>query len=370
MDNRDKDKPFFLVVGEKATHREWFPDIQDLGAYDHLDFPIPETFYDSYDGRLAAADQDMTIDKTMRLLEDLKIHADFELSDENIQKQRSELQKRWYGDKELTKAQEARLDAYFLRGMFIRLNPEQKAKFKAYYEKISKEFDDKKLTGKALVEWKYQRYLKDYLATANALDRNIGRILDYLKANGLEENTIVIYGSDQGFYLGEHGWFDKRFMYQESIKTPFVIRYPGVVESGTVLNQHVLNIDWAPTLLEIAGLSVPKDIQGQSFLPLLKANGKNVKTREASYYHYYEFPQPHRVSPHFGVTTERYKLIRFYKGQETWELYDLEKDPQEIHNVFGNQAYQAVTKDLKEKLKGLIDQYQDKEAAAIFNKQL
>ena len=370
MDNRNPDKPFFMVVGEKATHRSWQPDLPDLGAYDHIDFPLPATFYDNYEGRFAAADQDMTIDKTMRLLEDLKINAYYDLSDPRIQKMRASLQKRWYGDGKLSKDQEARLDRYFLNDMFIRLNPEQKKQFKGYYDKITKEFNDKNLSGKELIEWKFQRYIKDYLATANSLDRNIGKILAYLEEHNLAQNTIVIYGSDQGFYLGEHGWFDKRFMYQESLKTPFVIRYPGVVKPNTHINQHVLNIDWAPTILDIAGLTIPKDIQGQSFLPVLKANGQHAKTRDASYYHYYEFPEPHRVSPHFGVTTERYKLIRFYNGQDNWELYDLEKDPQEVHNVYDQESYQNTIAQLKKTLKGLIDQYGDKEAAVIFSKPL
>src|SRR5690606_33701899 len=154
------------------------------------------------------------------------------------------------------------------------------------------------------------------------------------------------------------------------LKTPFLIRYPGVVNPGTKIDQHVLNIDWAPTLLEIAGVTVPKDIQGQSFLPVLQANGRDVRTREASYYHYYEFPEPHHVSPHFGVTTERYKLVRFYKGQNAWELYDLQKDPQELHNVYEDEAYQTTIEELKDKLKKLIDEYRDKEAATVFSQQI
>lgn len=335
LDNREDDKPFFLVVGEKATHREWLPDLQDLGAYDDIDFPLPETFYDHYEGRKAAADQDMTIDKTMRLKEDLKVHVDYDLENNT--------------------------------GIYQRFNDKQKKIFSSYYKQISEEFDRKKLSGKALVEWKFQRYLKDYLATANSLDRNIGKLLDYLDQKGLAENTIVIYGSDQGFYLGEHGWFDKRFIYQESLRTPFVIRYPGVVKPGTQINQQVLNIDWAPTLLDIAGVNIPNDIQGQSFLPVLQANGNNIKTRDASYYHYYEFPQPHHVSPHFGITTERYKLVRFYQGQNSWELYDLQNDSTEINNIYEDERYKTIIQELKGKLKNLIDQYQDKEAAGIFS---
>ncbi len=367
MDKRDKDKPFFLVVGEKATHREWLPALEDLGAYDDVDFPLPSTFYDQYEGRKAAANQDMTIAQSMRISDDLKVHAKFGLSKEQAATKRHKLKQKLYGDRDLSEKETASLERLVYEGMYERLNIKQASIVQAYYDRISKEHDDLNLTGNALSEWKYQRYIRDYLSTANSLDRNIGKLLAYLDQQGLAENTIVIYGSDQGFYLGEHGWFDKRFIYQESLKTPFVIRYPKVVKAGTKINQQVLNIDWAPTLLEIAGVSVPSDIQGRSFLKLLKANGKKVKTREASYYHYYEFPRPHQVSPHFGLTTDRYKLIRFYKGQESWELYDLESDPNELHNVYGQREYESTVRKLKGKLSELIKQYDDQEAAKVMN---
>lgn len=331
LDHRDTSKPFFLVVGEKATHREWLPDIQDLGAYDDKTFPLPATFRDSYKNRIAAQNQDMTIDKTMRLKEDLKVHANYE------------------------------------KGIYGRFTPEQKAAFKAYYDgKVSKEFDEKKLTGDALVEWKYQRYLKDYLSTARSLDRNIGELLDYLDKNGLADNTVVIYASDQGFYMGEHGWFDKRFMYEESLRTPFVIKYPGLTKPGTTVNQLMLNIDWAPTILQMAGVPVPSDIQGTSFLPLLQPNGDKSNWRKAAYYHYYEFPEPHHVYPHFGVRTEQYTLVRFYGAGDSWELYDLKKDPQQINNIYGSKGTEKITAELKATLKKLILQYNDQEALSIF----
>ncbi|HEV7381237.1 MAG TPA: sulfatase-like hydrolase/transferase, partial [Dyadobacter sp.] len=214
LDKRDQSKPFFMIVGHKATHREWLPDLQDLGAYDDVEFPLPANFYDDYKGRNAAREQDMTIEKTMRLKQDLKVNVDYE--------------KDW---------------------TYNRFSPEQLKVFKAYYDKVSKEPAEKKLTGKSLTEWKYQRYMRDYLSTANSLDRNIGKLLDYVDKSGLAENTVVIYASDQGFYLGEHGWFDKRFIYEESLKTPFIIRYPGVTKAGSKVDDLVLNIDWAPTVL-------------------------------------------------------------------------------------------------------------------------
>lgn len=330
LKNRDTSKPFFLVVGEKATHREWLPDLQDLGAYDHITFPLPPTFRDNYRNREAAQNQDMTIDKTMRLKEDLKVHANYE------------------------------------KGIYGRFTPEQRRVFENYYEnKVSKEFDEKKLAGEALVEWKYQRYLRDYLSTARSLDRNIGEILAYLDKNGLAENTVVIYASDQGFYMGEHGWFDKRFIYEESLKTPFVIRYPGVIKPGTQVNEFMANIDWAPTILDLAGVKPPADIQGTSFLPLVKPGGDKKNWRKEVYYHYYEFPQPHHVYPHFGIRTARYTLVRFYNPGKSWELYDLKKDPHQVNNIYGQKGMEKTTAALKEKLKQLMIQYKDTAALKI-----
>ncbi|REA55430.1 sulfatase [Dyadobacter luteus] len=334
LDKRDQSKPFFLIVGHKATHREWLPDLQDLGAYDDVEFPLPANFYDDYKGRNAAREQDMTIEKTMRLKQDLKVDADYE--------------KDW---------------------TYNRFSPEQLKVFKTYYDKVSKEPAEKKLTGRALTEWKYQRYLKDYLSTANSLDRNIGKLLDYVDKSGLSENTVVIYASDQGFYLGEHGWFDKRFIYEESLKTPFIIRYPGVTNAGSKLDNLVLNIDWAPTVLDIAGTKVPSDIQGKSFLPLLK-NPDTAKAswRKDAYYHYYEFPEPHHVYPHFGIRTDRYKLAYFYGGADSWELYDLKTDPTEMVNLYGSRNSEKIIADLKSRLKSLMNQYQDSEALEILAK--
>ncbi len=333
MNQRDTSKPFCLVVGEKATHREWLPDIQDLGAFDNSTFPMPANFYDTYENRAAAKNQDMTVDKTMRLKEDLKVHADYN------------------------------------KGIYGHFTPEQKTAFYEYYEnKVSKEFDAHHYTGNDLVKWKYQRYMKDYLATAKSLDRNIGRLLDWLDKNKLRENTIVIYASDQGFYMGEHGWFDKRFMYEESVRTPMVMRYPGVIEPGSTINEMIVNIDFAPTLLQAAGVPVPADIQGKSFLPLLNKNASSAEGwRKAVYYHYYEYPEPHHVAPHFGIRTQRYKLIRFYGPATYWELYDLQTDPGEIKNVYGIKGNEKLEAGLKKELKELIVQYKDDEAMKLMD---
>jgi arylsulfatase A-like enzyme len=246
IEQRDKSKPFCMVIGEKATHRGWMPAVEDLGAYDKADLPVPATFYDDYKGRSAAQNQEMEIGKAMRLSEDLKINNDFK------------------------------------GPAFRRLDESEKKAYEAYYGKISKEFNDKKLSGDALTLWKYQRFMKDYLSTANSLDRNIGSILNYLDKTGLSKNTVVIYVSDQGFYLGEHGWFDKRFMYEESLRTPFVMRYPGVIKPGTSVSQFAVNIDWAPTILSIAGVKPPADMQGVSLLPLFKNSAARCEVERRS----------------------------------------------------------------------------------------
>jgi len=363
LDQRDASKPFFLVVGHKATHREWMPALEDLGAYDNVTFPIPATFYDTYEGRLAAQKQDMSIEKTMTLKTDLKVNVDYEIDESKVAQQKADLHKTYFRDQELTPALDKKLEDLVRNGSFKRLNPEQKKVFSDYYTKISKEFDEKNLTGNALTEWKYQRYLKDYLSTANSLDRNIGKLLDYLDKSGLAKNTIVVYTSDQGFYLGEHGWFDKRWIYEESLKTPFVIRYPGVIKPGSQVKQVVSNVDWAPTLLNMTGTSIPDYIQGKSFFSLLK--GEKKPWNDQAYYHYYEYPQPHHVSPHFGLRTDRYTLARFYGTDNFWELYDIQNDPQNLHNLYGKKGYESITTSLKSQLKKLILTYKDEQALKL-----
>lgn len=328
LDGRDKSKPFCLVIGHKATHRTWLPDTSDMGRFDQVKFPLPKNFYDSYKGRKAAGIQDMSIDKTMLMGYDLKMLS-------------------------YSKAGESSVD---------RMNPSQRAKFDAYYNPIEAELKTRNLSGKALVEWKYQRYMKDYLSTATSLDRNIGRTLDYLEKHHLTENTIVIYMSDQGFYMGEHGWFDKRFMYEESFRTPIVMSYPAVIKPGSRSEAFVMNLDIAPTLLDAAKLKIPEAMQGKSILSLFRPGHKVF--RDAMFYHYYENGE-HAVSPHFGIRTGRYKLIRFYKRVDAWELYDLKKDPSEQHNLYGEKEYLPVIAGLKTRLKVLIDKYDDQEAKDI-----
>ncbi len=329
LDGRDPNEPFCLVIGHKATHRTWLPDTVDFGRYDQVEFPLPETYYDDYAGREAAAVQEMSIAKDMRMGYDLKMEP---------------------------------VAAADREGAIKRMNPDQRRKFDAYYQPIFADFNARNLGGRTVAAWKYQRYMRDYLSTATSLDRNIGRILDYLDVNGLTNNTLVIYLSDQGFYLGEHGWFDKRFMYEESFRTPMLARLPGTIEPGSVIEGFAVNTDIAPTLLQLAGADVPRDIQGLSLLPLFQHPDTSV--RDAVYYHYYENGE-HAVSPHFGVRNARYKLIRFYERVDAWELFDLTEDPNEINNVYGKYGYEAVTAEMKRLLLSQIKKFEDNEAAAL-----
>lgn len=333
LDQRDQSKPFCLVIGHKATHRVWLPDTSDMGMFDKVKFPLPHNFYDDYKTREAAKIQDMSIAKTMVMGYDLKM----------------------FGS-------EAEADR---EGSVKRMNPAQRAKFNAYYEPIAADLKARNLTGKALTEWKFQHYMQDYLSTAASLDRNIGRTLDYLDKKGLTKNTIVVYMSDQGFYLGEHGWFDKRFIYEESFRTPMVMRYPGVIKPGSVSKDFVMNLDIAPTMLDAAGIAIPKDVQGKSMLPQLKDS--KTAGRKVMFYHYYENGE-HSVSPHFGIRNSRYKLIRFYKRVNSWELFDLQKDPNELNNLYGQKGYEKITAQMKKELDAQIANYEDQDAAAILAK--
>ncbi|WP_246073740.1 sulfatase family protein [Dinghuibacter silviterrae] len=334
LDSRDTSRPFCLVVGHKATHRTWMPDTCDLGKYDKVTFPLPHDFYDDYEGRKAAQVQDMTIARTMLMGYDLKM---FDTQDAE--------------DKD---------------GSFARMNPAQRARYAAYYQPVQADLAARHLSGHTLTEWKYQHFMRDYMSTALSLDRNIGRMLDYLDRHHLTRNTIVIYLSDQGFYLGEHGWFDKRWIYEESFRTPMVMRYPGVVKPNTRDDRLVMNVDIGPTLLNAAHVAIPADMQGQSFLPLLK-DGRR-KGRKAIYYHYYENGE-HSVSPHFGVRTKRYVLVRFYQKVNAWELYDLARDPNEIHNLYGKTGFERTEARLRKVLVHLLHQYDDQDALKIVNQE-
>lgn len=234
----------------------------------------------------------------------------------------------------------------------------QRAAWDKFYTPIIEDFYAQNLKGKDLARWKYQRYMRDYAKTVKSLDDNVGRVLDYLEKNGMLENTLVVYTSDQGFYMGEHGWFDKRFMYEESMRTPLIMRLPNGFDKRGDIPQMVQNIDYAPTFLDLAGAPIPEDIQGVSLLPLLR--GENpADWRKSLYYHFYEYPAEHMVKRHYGVRTERYKLIHFYNDIDVWELYDMQEDPNEMHNIFGKPGTEEITAELMKELKRLQVKYDD-----------
>jgi len=220
------------------------------------------------------------------------------------------------------------------------------------------------LSEQELKQWKYQGYIKDYLRCIASVDDNVGRLLDYLDESGLAENTLVAYTSDQGFYLGDHGWFDKRFMYEESLRMPLVVRCPGLIEPGSVNDDIVLNLDFAPTFLELAGVEKPDDMQGDSMQSLLRGRGSK-KWRKSMYYHYYEYPAVHSVKRHYGVRTKRHKLIHFYHDIDAWELYDLERDPHELNNIYDDPANAGLVKRLKRELERLRRKYGDDTASEV-----
>ena len=237
------------------------------------------------------------------------------------------------------------------------LTPQQQAQWDRAYEPKNAAFREANLDGQALVQWKYQRYVKDYLRCIDAIDENVGRVLDFLDQNELSENTVVIYSSDQGWYLGEHGWYDKRWMYEESFRTPLLVRWPGKVRPGSVCSDMVMNLDFPELFLDVAGAAIPDDMQGRSFKPLLLGQQPD-DWRKSVYYHYYEFPGAHSVQKHYGVRTERHKLIHFYELGD-WELFDLENDPHELTSVYSDATYAEVVAEMKQELTRLRKQYQD-----------
>lgn len=295
LKQRDPERPFFLMCHHKAPHRPWEPDDKHATLYEDEEIPYPETFNDDYSNRAAAAAAaKMRIDRDMTIT-DLK-------------------QPTPQG-----------------------LTPEEEKK------------------------WKYQRYIKDYLRCVASIDDNVGRLLDWLEAEGLAENTIVVYTSDQGFFLGDHGWYDKRFMYEESLRMPFIIRHPRSIQPGTVNGQMILNVDFTPTFLDYAGVAIPDHFQGSTFRPLLEgATPDNWQT--SMYYRYWMHLSHHHVYAHYGVRTLRHKLIYYYadalgtpgsiddRKEPEWELFDLEKDPYELMNVYHNPAYGDVKAELTAEL--------------------
>lgn len=308
LKQRDKSRPFLLMMQHKAPHRPWDPALRHLGHDRDRKYPEPPTLFDDYAGRgRAEREQDMTLAKTMN-------------------------------DRDLKFTPPPQLTA------------EQRQAWDAYYGPRNEAFRRANLKGDALVRWKYRRYLHDYLGCIRAVDESVARVLQFLDDEGLANNTLVVYSSDQGFFLGEHGWFDKRWIFEESLRTPLLVRWPGVVKAGWKNYQLVSNLDFAETFLEVAGLDIPKEMQGRSLVPLLRGRSPG-DWRKSFYYHYYEFPAVHSVRRHYGVVTERYKLVHFYEPDvNSWELFDLHRDPHELRSVYDAPNYAQVRRELHEEL--------------------
>ena len=321
-EGKKSDEPFLMLLQYKAPHRPWEPDRKYEQLWEDIEMPYPTTFNDNYEGReLTAGDTDMTMEFFSR--RDMKMTRPAHL------KGKEGIKWDFYGAK---------------RGEIVQP------------EGMSDEEGRK---------WRYQNYIKDYLACVKSVDDNIGRVLDYLDANGLTDNTMIVLTSDQGFYLGDHGFFDKRFIYEESLRMPFMVKYPKMIKSGSVNTDVLANIDFAPTLLEVANIKTKQDMHGESFATAL--GGGDLKNhRQSMYYHYYEFPFWHHVQPHYGIRTEQYTLAHFYYSIDKWELYDMKTDPDQMVNQIDNPAYAETIKDLKKQMSKLQKEYGDDKTLAEF----
>jgi arylsulfatase A-like enzyme len=335
---RDPTKPFALLIHHKAPHRNFMPALRYIQKYVGTDFPVPTNYFDHYDGRPAAAAQKMNIYRDMQEGHDLKMT-------------------------DAVGSSRLRFDRW--PEIFARLTPGQRAEWDQLHQADNDKMNAAKMTDREMALWKYQRFLDEYLGTVAAVDEGVGRVLDYLEATGLDQNTIVVYTSDQGFYLGEHGWFDKRYIYEESLRTPLLIQFPGRIRRGSRISAPVQNVDYAPTFLDYAGLPNHPSIQGRSLRQV--AEGRTPRDwRRDIYYHYYEYPEPlHEVRAHYGIRSGRYKLVRFYGDINNWEFYDLKKDPREMRNRIDDPRARPLIADLKRRLAELRRQYGDHDGPAV-----
>ena len=341
QEERNPEEPFLLFYLHKAPHREWLPAERHLEEFTQRTFPEPATLFDDYSGRgRAAKEAEMNLLKHMNWSGDSKIYPSVM--------------------RELGIPQTSAWDTMAFSREVGRLTPAQLANWTRSYDKVNAALKESfpSMGEKEKMQWRYQRYMQDYLGTIRAVDENVGRVLDYLEANNLMDNTLIVYTSDQGFYLGEHGWFDKRFVYDESFKTPLLVAWPGKIAPKSTSTTMVQNLDYAQTFLEAAGIPAPADMQGESLLPLLTGNPE-AWTRDAVYYHYYEYPAVHMVKRHYAVVTEQYKLVHYYYDTDEWELIDRIKDPQELRNVYDDPTYAPVVAELHRKLEALRKQYGD-----------
>ncbi|WP_405267950.1 sulfatase [Cellulophaga sp. Ld12] len=323
-DRKQDTTPFFLMVQHKAPHRNWMPALRHANKYDSVLFPLPDTYFPTFENQLASAAQLQTIYKDMYEGHDLKMTQEYGSA--------TLAHNPWPID-------------------FDRMTLAQRKAWDEAYLAKNNALHTADLHGEALARWKGQRYLQDYMATIAAVDEGVGQLLDYLKEHELEENTIIVYTSDQGFYLGEKGWFDKRFMYEESFGTPLLMQYQGTIKGNTTINAMVQNLDFAPTFLDFAGISnYASEMQGESFKGLLDGSMKEDDFRQVIYYHYYDYPAFHMVKKHYGIRTQKYKLIHFFDDIDVWELYDLENDPKELRNLIDDSNYRYVRAMMHEKL--------------------
>jgi arylsulfatase A-like enzyme/lysophospholipase L1-like esterase len=335
-EQKDSEKPFLLMCQHKAPHRNWSPHPRHFGKYPMGTIPEPDSLFDDYAGRSALLkENEMTLKDHFHWGHDSKFHGD------NLFTQH-------FGP--------------LGNGEYRRMDPEQKATWDAYYEPQNQAFiqkmKDGELSEKEITQWKYQRYMHDYLGSVQAVDDSVGRILDYLDQNQLSENTIVIYSSDQGFYLGEHGWYDKRWMFEESLKMPFLVRWPGKIKPGTRSQALIQNIDYGPTFLDIAGADIPEAMQGRSLKPLFEnGGGRTPDWRDAIYYAYYENAAVHAVPIHDGIRTARHKLMYFPRNGE-WNLFDLITDPHEMKSVHQETAYAPIMKALQQRYQDMKGFYE------------
>ncbi len=338
---RKADQPFMLMYLHKAPHREWLMAERHLEEYTNKTFPEPTTLFDDYSGRGSAAKE-----AEMNLLKHMNWSGDSKLYPEVMD--------------ELGIPDESGWDQAAFEREVGRLTPAQRENWDKAYMKINEDFKKTypTMNEKEKMQWRYQRYMQDYLGSIASVDENVGRILDYLEANDLMENTIIVYTSDQGFYLGEHGWFDKRFVYNESFKTPLLVSWPGKIKAGSKSDEMVQNLDFAQTFLDAAGISAPSDMQGESLMPLLTGNTEDW-TRDAVYYHYYEYPAVHMVKRHYAIVTREYKLVHYYFDVDEWELIDRLNDPHELTNVYDDPAYAEIKEDLHARLEKLREKYGD-----------
>ena len=352
LERRDPDRPFAMLYYHKAPHRNWMPAQRHLGMFDDKVFPEPDNLLDDYAGRgRAAREQAMEIGRDMWPEWDLKLITPEEIA------RIDELTHTDDANKDDVKRANDRLSSIMqYRAAYDRMTDAEQARWnEAYAPRIAewRALRDK-ASKEEIVRWKYQQYMKDYCAVIKGVDENVGRLLDYLERIGELDNTIIVYTSDQGFFLGEHGWFDKRFMYEECQRTPLLVRYPKAVKAGTRSDALAMNIDLAPTFVEMAGLDVPEDMQGRSLREVLTSGGATpADWRTGVYYHYYEYPSWHSVKRHYGIRTRDHKLIHFYNDVDEWELYDMQRDPHEMRNVYDDPAYAEVRARLHAELERL-----------------